>query len=217
MATARAFVLARRGGALVLIAACAMLGVPATLGAQPGPDLVDLTLTWPLGSFRSPLVCLFKGQSQRGLRRVVIAPGPRTSPRRVDRLTFHDLEAQGAERCTMALGGDEPNLIGSVDFAYRPSRPHSDTPERDFKEDLRDGTLEFEIEHGRVSEGPASTPRESLRPIDFSGGVLRLAQIRPGSDAARLVADLPGSRRLWLTLEARDGTRVEMPLVQVDR
>jgi hypothetical protein len=202
--------LGRRIARLGLLAAGA--GLAAATRAQPVADAVDVALAWARGSYRAPLVCSFDGEPRRGLRRVAIARGPRDSTRRVNRLTFFDLDAGAAQRCVSELGGDEPNLVGSLDLGYSPRRPHSDTPERDFAVERRRGPIEYEIVRGGLRMGPVQEPVEALRWVDFTGGRARLGEVRRGSDAARVLADLPGRRQLELELEAPGGTRIVMPL-----
>ena len=188
-------------------------------GAQPRgePDAADFALAWARGGFASPVVCRFAQGAQRGLRRVLIEPGPRTSERRVDRVSFVDLGAKGAERCTDELGADEPNVVGTLYITHVPRRPHSDTAERDFKQDVERGPIVFEVVRGRLRVGPAANAVDSLPDVDFAGARFELATIRPGSDDARRVADVPGTRSLRLEIEAKDGTRIAFPLVEVER
>jgi hypothetical protein len=189
----------------------------AVAQGRTGPDAVDFALAWARGGFASPVVCRFADRAQRGLRRVVIAPGPRTSELRVNRVQFFDLEATGAERCHDELGADEPNVIGTLYVTYTARRPRSDTPERDLKQDLERGPLEFAIERGRLRIGPAAEPAASLRDVDFAGGKLELGPIAAGSDDAKRIADVPGSREVRLVAEAKDGTRVAVPLVEMEQ
>ena len=208
-----------RSGRRLRIAAAllAALAVRSAAGAPHGePDLVDLVLGWSRGSFRSPLLCTFGGETRQGLRRVVIVAGPPQSERRVDRLTFFDIDAPTAERCTSALGGEAPNAIGSLLLAYTAKRPRSDTPKRDFDEELRGGHLDYEILEGRLRIGPITTPPKELPEHDFGRGTARIEVIAAGSDDARLLQDFGPSRRVRLTLQAPDGTRLELPLVEFE-
>lgn len=205
-------------GGLVRVAAAAVLLSAACGSALAGqPDVVDLALGYARGGWRSPVLCTFGGEAHRGLRRILIVPGPPQSERRVDRLTFFDLEAREAERCSTALGGDAPNLIGSLLLGYTPRRPHSDTPERDFRDELRNQRLEFEIVSGRLRIGPVSAAADALPEVDFVGGRARLTPVEPSSDAARVLRDFGPRRSLLLALEAPDGTRLELPLVEFER
>jgi len=199
----------------------ALLLAPPIARAQRGspgpPDEVDLALGWARGRFHSPVICTFAGEPRTGLRRVEIGPGPAHSTRRVDLLTFVDLEARDAERCRTTLGGDSPNLIGSLWIAYTPKRPHSDTPDRDFKLVLRDGDVPFEIVRGRVRSGPPQLAPEALEEIDLRGGTVRIEPVRVGSDAARVLAEFGSKRKLELTVEGPDGILFRMPLVALGR
>jgi hypothetical protein len=204
-------------GTRTLLLAALAWSSPCLAQTRGAPDAVDLALSWARGGYASPVVCRFADRAQRGLRRVLIAPGPRTSELRVDRVQFFDLGADGAERCHDELGGEEPNVIGTLYVTYTAKRPRSDTPDRDLQQDLARGPIEFAVDRGRLRIGPAATAPEALRDVDFARGTLRLGRIEPGSDEARRVADLPGARSLWLEALAADGTRVALPLVEVER
>jgi hypothetical protein len=199
-----------RLAALLLAAACAG-------PASAAPDETDYVLAWLRGGWRAPLVCTFAGESRQGVRRVVIAAGPPHAERRLDRITFSALEARDAERCRNPLGGDAPNLVGNLLVGYTPKRPHSDTPEREFQQLLKSGRFHLEIVSGRLRVGPTSAAPEALPEIDFAGGRAEVGEIPAGSDVARMLVDFGPRRRLWLALEARDGTRIELPLLQFER
>lgn len=193
---------------LLLLAAA-----PGPAAAQPGPDVVDLMLAWTRGSFRAPVVCRFGDHTQQGVRRVLVVPGPRQSEQRVNRLQFVDLEAGGSERCTDVLGGEAPNVVGTLHLGYRPRRPHSDTPDRDFELERRGDRVVLDVVSGKLRIGPASVPPTSLPEVEFAGGTAHFSEVAPGSDAARVLAAFGPRRRLRLALEAPDGTRLELPLV----
>jgi hypothetical protein len=206
-----------RGLAWLAPAAALLLAATGAAQSRGAPDATDLALAWARGGFASPAVCRFGDRARRGLRRVLIAPGPRTSELRVDRVQFFDLAAKGAERCLDELGAEERNVIGTLYVTHVPKRPRSDTPERDLKQDLERGPLVFPVVRGRLRVGPASAAAETLPEVDFAGGTLRLGLIEPGSDDARRIADVPGLRQLRLEAEAKDGTRIAFPLVEVER
>ena len=63
-------------GSLLLALLWAPLGASPT-AAQELRDLNELALGWTRGDFRSPLLCEVGDQVRRGLRRIVIEPGPR--------------------------------------------------------------------------------------------------------------------------------------------
>lgn len=205
----------------LLLAAALLAAALAGTAPRPAPaaepDLVDYVLLWLRGGWRSPLLCTFDGQPLQGVRRVVIAAGPGQSERRVDRITFSALEAREAERCRNPLGGDAPNVVGQVLVSYTSKRPRSDTPKRDFDQLRRAGRFELEIVGGRLRIGPTSAAPEALPEVDFAGGRAEVGEIPKGSDVERTLVDFPPQRRrLWLALEARDGTRLELPLVQFE-
>jgi hypothetical protein len=201
--------------------AIAVLLATSSATAQPsasaGPDAVEFALAWARGGYASPVVCRFGEEVQRGVRRVVIAAGPRTSAQRVDRITFFDLGASGASRCHDDLGAEEPNVVGTLLVSYTAKRPRSDTPQRDIEQELKSGPLVFDIASGRLRIGSAAAAPESLREIDFARGKLRLGELAPGSDEARRLGDFASQRRLHLDAEAPDGTRIRLPLADFER
>lgn len=208
----------RRRSRAALALAALLAALPAAALAQPGgPDVVDYALGWIRGGYRSPVICTFDGRARQGLRRVLVAPGPRRFARRVDRITFHDLDAREAERCRNPLGGDAPNVVGQLFVTFVPRRPHSDTPKRDFELVLREGALELPIEHGALRIGDSGAAVDALPETDFTGGRVWIREVKPGSDIERMLVDFPPSRRLWFEAEAPDGTRIEMALVQFER
>jgi hypothetical protein len=194
----------------------ALAPLPAPAQSAAGPDATDFALAWALGRYASPVTCRFPDGAKRGLRRVTIEPGPKTSERRVVRVEIDDLGAQAAERCTDELGREERNVVGVLDVTHRTLRPRSAAPKRDFEQERERGPIEYPVERGRLRIGPATSPVASLEEKDLVGGVLRLSTIPPGSDDARRLADIPSTRQLQLVIEAKDGTRIEMPLVQLE-
>lgn len=179
------------------------------------PDLNDLALDWARGQYVSPLVCEFDGAPIRGLRRIQITPGPRHTRPPVDRIIFVELEAEQATRCVGDLGAAEPNVRGSIQIRLRQvSRP--DLARRDFTRTLeRKGGFEFDVPAGglRIQEiGPDGASRD----VAFRGGKVRIHELSPGSDEARVLKDLQSSRKLLLELEAPDGSELRFPLALSD-
>lgn len=203
----------------------AWFAIAASIAASPasaqqgggGPDTVDLALAWARGGYASPVICRFGDKVERGIRRVVIGPGPRSALQRVDRVSFVDLGASGGTRCHDELGVEEKNVAGSLLIAYTPKRPRSDTPQRDLEQELKSGPLPFAILGGKLRIGDATQPPESLPEVDFEGGKLWLGIIERGSDDARRLGDFTSERRLRIEVESRDGTRFGMPLVEYER
>lgn len=187
--------------------------LPSPAHARAEPDVVDYVFSWLRGGWRSPLLCTFEGQPVQGVRRVLISPGPPQSERRVARIHFAPLEARDAERCRSILGGEAPNLIGSVLVTYTQKRQRSDTPRRDFDLLLREGRFDLEVVSGRLRMGSAQEAPENLPEVDFTGGRAEVGEIPPNSDTAKVLLDFGSLRRLWLALEAPEGTRIELPLV----
>lgn len=198
---------------LVLLAAA-----PASAQRPLDPTLGHLALSWLLGDWSEPIVCEVSGSPLRALRRVLVSPVPTpTGDAPTARVQFPDPDAPGATRCFSDLGGDEPRIEGTLVLGFE-GRARPDTAQRDFQTDLRrNGGFDFRIRSGRLriagwAEG-AGAPRE----VDFEGGTAQAREIRPGSDAARLVDELRGLRGVELTLESPGGERVLLHLVQRTR
>lgn len=203
--------------ALCAIAASLAVSSASAQQGSGGPDIVDLALGWARGAFASPVVCRFDDKVERGIRRIVIAPGPRSVERRVDRINFVDLGASGGTRCLDELGAEEQNVVGTLFVTYTAKRPRSDTPQRDFDQEMKSGPLAFSIVSGKLRVGSATLPSESLPEVDFEGGKLLLGPVEHGSDDARRLSEFEGERRLRLDAESPSGVRFQMPLVEYER
>lgn len=192
--------------------------LPAALGAQPGAepraDLNQIALAWSRGDWRAPLVCTMEGTPHRGLRRVLVGPGPRNAARPSNRLQLFDLEVPGGTHCTDANGRPQPNARGSVYFHWE-GRSRPDTAQHDFVGLLRrESGVDFRIRRGRLRLGE-DTGEAGFREIDFGGGTARFSLVKRGSDAYRRLAGFGDRRKLALLLESPDGERLELDLVQL--
>lgn len=183
---------------------------------QDGPTVADLALEWARGRYATPVICEFGGEPVRGIRRVLIAPGPARVQPPVAKIVFVDLEPGEATRCFTELRSETPNLAGSVQIRLAGNwRP--DTASRDFREQLRRKQgFEFEIPAGGLRIQPVRRPPSPARPVDFRGGSAVLREIDPTSDSARLLAEFDSPRKLLLELTATDGTKLSFPLYMTD-
>lgn len=200
-----------------LLAALTIWGVgsPEPALAQMGPDLNFMALSWARGRFMGPVICMREGSAGDAIRRVIISPGPRHARPQVDRIAFHPIEVDGAERCTDELGGKQPDLQGNLHITL-PGRPRRDLAQAEFNRALRqEHGFEFAIVGGRLRVTGWGEERET-KLVDFSGGVARMLEVRPGSDAARMLTGFGDSRRLSLEIESPEGLRVRLLLVQYD-
>lgn len=189
---------------LALLAACWL--APAAAAAQPMLDLNELALHWTRGDWASPLVCEQEGKAQRGLRRVLVTPGPRDRRPPSNKLTFVSMKMPAGARCYTDTGDTQPDAVGSLVFHLEGiSRP--DLATHQFQEVLeREGGFAFTVTSGVLQlDG---------RKVDFADGSARFEPVRRGSDAWRRLQDLKGPHKLLLTLEAPDGTRLAVDLVQ---
>jgi hypothetical protein len=132
----------------------------------------------------------------------------------MNRLALFDLEAPEGTRCHDETGLEQPNAIGRLGLALE-ARSRPDTARHDFDAALRrDGGFEFEIRSGRLRLGEPSEKPSALREVDFAGGKAEIREVKRGSDAFRRLADFGQRRKLSLTLQAPDGTRLSLDLVQ---
>jgi len=179
-------------------------------------SLNDFAVDWARGRFASPVVCIFEGEPTRGMRRVTISAGPVHARPRVARVQFKDIEAEEASRCTSDLGHSVSNVRGTVEIHLAATQPR-DTAMRDFKSELRrNHGFEYVISSGRLRFDPIGEAPGKTQTVNFQGGTAGLFEIRPGSDAGRLLADFSSPRRVLLTLEAKGGKRLEIPLFMTD-
>ncbi len=201
---------------LVLLFGVALPGKGQIPGDPREATVADMALDWSRGRFASPLICELEGELVRGIRRVLITPGPSYQRPRMNRIIFVDLEVDGASRCFVELAGDVPNVTGSVQIHLLSSR-RSDTAQRDFRESLRRKRgFEFRIAAGGLKLQPVTQPPSPARGLDFSGGRATLRTMEPGSDESRLLSPFPSPRKLLLELSARDGTKLSFPLYMTD-
>jgi len=207
---------ARRAGTPWRSRAVAALAALAAGGAEAqSPSLAELALSWSTGAWISPLHCRFGERSVRGVRRVEIEPGRRDLHKPVNRIRFVDLDAADAERCFDDLGRPQPNLTGRLRVRYA-GTAHRATALRDLRVALeREGGFDFAVVDGRLRIEPIGDG--AAREVELRGARLRIEQVRPGTDPARLLADLPPGRRHLLTIEGPDDLRIELPLAESER
>lgn len=199
----------------VLLAGAILLAAARSTPAQ-GPDLNALVLDWARGRYASPLHCELEGRPVRGLRRLLVTPGPRDVRPPVDVIVFVKLEVDDASRCFTELESEVPNLWGRVQIRV-PGTPHPDTATRDFQVQIRrKGGFDFEIPAGQLLVQPIGDEGGAPRRMDFRGGRARMSEVKPGTDAFRLLDDMPPGRFVLLELETRDGERLELPVVRID-
>jgi hypothetical protein len=208
-------------GALALAVLSVVALAPAgPAGAQvPGasePTIADMALAWARGRFASPVICQFGDRPVRGIRRVLITPGPARVQPPVDRILFVDLDVNEASRCFAELAGDVPNVVGWVQIRL-PGTFRPDLAQREFREQLRRKQgFEFEIPAGGLKLQTVTQPPTPARTVDFAGGTASLREIDPRSDTGRLLAQFSSPRKLLLELSARDGTKLSFPLYMTD-
>lgn len=175
-----------------------------------------LVLDWLRGRYASPLLCEIEGESARGLRRLLIAPGPRHVRPPVGKLLFVDMDVGGATRCFTELGASAPNIVGNLHLRH-PTRDRPDTAQRDFDSEMRrKGGFDLEISEGKLRIAEVGPEAAEARVVDFRSGKASVRMVAPGTDAQRVLLDFKSPRKVELKLEARDGTIVQLPLFLVD-
>jgi hypothetical protein len=188
-----------------------VLALAAGLAAGPGAaqelrDLNDLARAWTYGEWATPLVCELGGEPRRGLRRILVGPASRDLVPRSNKLVFEPLRLPPGAGCTIDTGERQPDVAGALVF-YLEGHSRPDISDHDFQEAIqREGGFEFKVTRG--------TLQVDQQPVDFASGRARFALARPGSDAWRRLQDLPGPRKVVLTLEAKDGTTLSFDLVR---
>ena len=174
--------------------------------AQPMLDLNQMALQWTLGAWASPLICEGGEHSQRGLRKVTVASASRDLIPPSNRLTFYPMGIPAEVHCYLDTGEGQPEVSGSIVYHLESvSRP--DLAGHDFQQTLqRLGGFDFTIRSGSLQiDG---------KKVDFAQGKARFEPVRPGTDSFRRLQDIQSPHKLALTLEAKDGTRLTLDLVQ---
>lgn len=195
--------------------ASAVLGLLAVAAAAELVRLEHLTLGWARGEFRAPLICTVDGTPRQALRRLTVGPGPRSSPRYMNRIVFHDLDAPAGTACQDHSGREEPNAVGVIGVTYDDKSRRPDLAQYEFQEALRrKGGFRYEIETGRLQMGAAGVPRTELPWVDLRGGVIHLDRVQKGSDTARRLAEFDATRTFRMRLEAPDGQSWTFELVE---
>ena len=188
----------------------------ATAASGQEPTMPELALEWARGRYATPVICEFDGKPVRGIRRILIAPGPSRVQPPVLKVVFVDLEPESATRCFTELDSEAPNLVGSVQIRL-PKGRRSDNPSRDFREQLRRKRgFEYEVVAGGLRITPVQQPPVPGRGASFRGGTALLSRLDPTSDLGRLLARFDSPRKLLLELRAPDGTELRFPLYLTD-
>jgi hypothetical protein len=195
----------RAWGRASLAAALLGLLLAAPGGSQPLLDLNEMALRWTQGQWGAPLVCDLAGDVRRGVRKILVTPGPRDARPPSNKLAFVPMNLPEKVHCATDTGEPQFEVTGALLFHLDAiSRP--DIANHEFQETLqREGGFDFTIERGSL--------KLADRSVDFAKGTARFELVRRGSDASRRLADFDGPK-LGLRLEARDGTRLAFDLVQ---
>ncbi len=197
------------------------MGLLAAFGLAPDaraqepflPDVNDIALNWSLGSYVSPLFCEIDGEVIRGVRRLNVMPGSPNALKPVNKIVFVKLDVDDATRCFTELAPRVPNYVGQVQIRV-PGKSRPETAASEFRNLLkRKGGVEFEVPSGRLfsTEIGADATAEPRR-YDLRGARARLQVVKRGTDAARVLADLPRERQLVLEIDLRDGEQLRFPM-----
>ena len=201
----------------VLLIGLGVLATPTGARADAGPnDLNALAIEWARGHYASPLFCEIDAKPVRGLRRVLIVPGPpnRSSPSAWIR--FVDMKIERATRCFDATGAAIPNVIGKIEVQL-PGRSHPETARRDLKLALRrERGFAFNVLAGALRVQEVGAGEAGAQVVDFRGGSAKLHRIAPASDEARELAEFHSPRTVLLELRAHDGTTLRFPLFMLE-
>lgn len=200
--------------ALILIAA-AVASATQPASAQDGASMQELSIEWVRGRYGSPVICQLEGNPVQGMRRLHITPGPHHVRPPVAKVIFVGMKVEQATRCFTQLEKSVPDILGSLQLRY-PGPERRDTATRDFKHTLRrEKGIEFDIAAGVLSlrvVGTSDEAEASERRVDFRGGKARFVEVRPGSDAERMLAAINSPRKLDVQIVARDGTTIRLPI-----
>ncbi len=191
--------------------------IPAPVLAQTDrSSLNDLALNWIQGEYVSPLICTIDGSPARGLRRLEIETSRSSGEAARGRIRFIDIEADEATRCVSELGSRAPNLIGAIEIRNISTKPRA-TAKRDFRSELkRNKGFDFNIVAGSLQVAEVREGEDPTEDLNFRGGSVRIHLIRRGSDASRLLADVPSRRKILLEIKGPSGFDLRLPLAMAD-
>ncbi len=176
----------------------------------------DITLSWLAGNYVGTVVCRVEGKPIRGLRRVKVEAGPSDRRPPVGLIQLVDIEIETASRCFSELGVTVPNLVGTLEIRHPITKARA-TVQRDFKAELRrEKGFEFRIVAGKLKVEEAREGENHVEMVDFRGGSAKAFLVRRGTDASRLLADLPSRRKLSLELTTSGGRSFVLPLAMAD-
>jgi hypothetical protein len=200
--------------ALAAALAASLWAAARPAGAQMA-DLNAMARQRLRGRYASPVVCEGGGSASRAIRRLVVSAGPRHARPPVDRISFHGIDVVNADRCADVLGVEQPEVRGTLDVTL-PGTPRPDLAQAEFQRTLRlQGGFDFAVSSGKL-QLRGWGPEAPVRVVDFAGGTARVREVAPGSDAARILADLEGPRKLSLELAAPGGESLAFQLVLYD-
>lgn len=195
----------------LLFAFCFTWAPPAQAQGAPPTSLNDFVLIWSQGNYATPLVCKIEGKSHRGLRRILIEPQNRNRRMAEAVVTFVDLEAGEATRCFTEIGGDAPNITGQLTVRHAVTKSR-DTAKRDFSNELRRKRgFTLNVVSGTLTLSDVGGVDGASDVLDLRGGEMSIRILRPGSDAVRLLKDLPSPRQVELVFTTQAGRVLTFP------
>jgi len=188
-------------GRLSLGAGLALLLASTVLAQQQkGPKVNATTLAFQYltGRYRMPVTCVRTDGSSLELEEaIVIRRYAQHSGEANLKATFFGIDAADLSHCFNVLQQRIPDRRGTLYLTFRSFLRRTDLGMSDIRRRMRNGELRFPIQDGKLRERAIGEDEAEPRVIEFKrrGLELLVRQVRPGSDADKLLARYAGEAR----------------------
>lgn len=173
-----------------LLAPGAALAQAEIPGPRPKVEAATLAASWLVGRYRMPVICVREDGSQAELEEAVVIRMARAQGAVATlRATFFGIDAPEFIRCFNTV---IPQLADRRGTLYLQLRGHrrSDLGMSDFRREMRDGEVKFQIERGQLRIRAIDADPSTAQTIRFDDGSSELVvrDIPSGSDGEKLLA-----------------------------
>ena len=154
-------------------------------------DATTLAFQFLTGRYRMPVTCVRTDGSSLELEEsIVIRRYAQHSGEANLKATFFGIDAADLSYCFNVLQRRIPDRRGTLYLTFRSFLRRTDLGRTDLRRRMRSGELRFPIQGGKLWERTIGADGAETRVIEFKrrGLELLVRQVRPGSDADKLLA-----------------------------